>query len=207
MPSSPSPLSEPPCLPRPVSENVPAEPSGRPSCLVVNARGVRLIGQLHAHRSPGYHEPRAAATRPCGNTGLAPGRLTGCDPGDRAASGADRVRTSTRRSRSTATRSGSRRSPTGARTAAASSCSRRDGRRWSCSTRHRRRPSTRSRPGAACREPSASRSRSQTASRPRSGSSLPAPSGSRLLLHAPWGGRNARVRAPDGMQLTLFTAD
>ena len=23
----------------------------------------------------------------------------------------------------------------------------------------------------------------------------------------PWGGRNARVRAPDGMQLTLFTAD
>ena len=23
----------------------------------------------------------------------------------------------------------------------------------------------------------------------------------------PWGGRNARVRAPDGMQLTLFTSD
>ena len=27
------------------------------------------------------------------------------------------------------------------------------------------------------------------------------------LVTTPWGGRNARLRAPDGMQLTLFTAE
>ena len=27
------------------------------------------------------------------------------------------------------------------------------------------------------------------------------------LVMTPWGDRNARVRAPDGMQLTLFTAE
>ena len=36
--------------------------------------------------------------------------------------------------------------------------------------------------------------------------SLPAPR-SATPVTPPWGGRNARVRAPDGMQLTLFTSN